>query len=314
MTTSLIDDVANYLCLSQSQVQEMALEAPRTYKKYYIPKKKGGDRQIHHPSKKTKSLQYAIMHLFLSNLNVNTAAKAYVRGIKKPIYCNAKLHAQLPYTVKIDFTDFFPSITPDALEKTIRMHDKFKKISKSDVNFLKNACFVRYRADQIGLGIGAPSSPIISNVVMYELDEIFTQIAKSFSSVSIYSRYADDITFSTNIKNACSSFYEQVETVLTTINIPSLAINKSKTIYCDRSGKRQITGLIITPNGEISIGRKNKRYIKSLLFNFRDNKLNDKLVNYLKGYISFILDNEPDFYNSLAIKYGGALLSELKKA
>lgn len=73
-----------------------------------------------------------------------------------------------------------------------------------------------------------------------------------------------------------------------------------------------ITGLIVTPNGDVSIGRRNKRYIKKLLFDFSKSKISDKNKSYLKGYLSYIEDVEPDFLNSLSLKYGAALLEKIR--
>jgi hypothetical protein len=85
---------------------------------------------------------------------------------------------------------------------------------------------------------------------------------------------------------------------------PSQKLNEKKTCICSRKGKRIITGLSVTPEGNVVIPHIKKRYIRSLIHNYTLQKADDTTVKYIKGYISFIKDVEPSFLNSLLIKYG----------
>lgn len=312
MKKSIVEIVSDYLGYTFEQTIEISKHAPKTYRHYRIPKKKGGFRIIYHPSKLTKSLQYALISTVLKHLPIHKAAKAYRRGVKSPLLMNAKIHSKLPYSVRIDFKDFFPSIVPEDLFNSMQGINKFNNLTREEKEFLKNSLFIKGIKGRI-LAIGAPSSPIVSNIVMYKLDEEIQLLANTISTNSAYSRYADDIVFSSHNKGDCNNFYDQIKLKLQEVSSPKLSINEVKTIFTSRGSRRVITGLFICPNGNISIGRKNKKYIKKLLFDFKNNNLNNSNLKYLRGYVSYILDVEPYYYHRLAIKYSADLLENIRR-
>jgi RNA-directed DNA polymerase len=313
MTQSIIAQVSNYLSLDEVQIRAMARKAPKTYRKYFIDKKNGGKREIFHPAKQTKALQYALIEIVLSGLPVHDAAVAYRPGIKSPLLMNAMKHGSLPFTVRIDCHNFFPSITPGDLERIMRNSKDFADMPDDDVRFIQSACFVRYRDGHLGLAIGAPTSPIISNAVMYDLDSSIFVLTKKISNESVFTRYADDIVFSTNVKGHSATFVKELQKLFDKTASPKLKINREKTVYSSRASKRRVTGLFICPDGTISIGHKMKRYIRKLLFDFKKETLSKEQTAYLRGYIAFTLDVEPKLYNRLAIKYGGELLKKVRQ-
>lgn len=307
MAKSLINMVATYLGHTSEQVIHLSHRAPNSYRRYTIPKKKVGLRTIHHPAKQTKSLQYALIEIFLSQLPIHSCAAAYRRGIESPLLKNAILHARYSYSVRIDFSDFFHSISP--LDLFNQISNNRINLSTTDKEFIENCLFIRVPGGQKGLAIGAPSSPIISNIVMAPLDEQINAIAKGISNKVAYSRYADDIIFSTNLRGGCHTFYRAICKLVTRTNSPKLVINKSKTMFSSHASRRVVTGLFIQPDGGISLGRRNKRYIRKLLLDLKWNNIAPEKLTYLSGYLAFTLDVEPDFYNRLALKYGGDLLA-----
>jgi len=306
MTKSLIDMVAAYLGHTREQILHLSQRAPKLYRHYTIPKKKGGRRTIHHPAKQTKSLQYALMDILLDRLPIHSCAIAYRRNIKSPLLKNAILHAQYSYSVRIDFSDFFHSISsPDLLNQ---ISNNKINLSTIDREFIENCLFIRVPGGRKGLAIGAPSSPIISNIVMCSLDEQISAIANGISHKAAYSRYADDIIFSTNLQGGCRTFYQAMRDLVTNTDSPKLAINRGKTMFSSRASRRVVTGLFIRPDGGISLGRRNKRYIRKLLFDLKRDNIDPQKLTYLSGYLAFTLDVEPAFYNRLALKYGAELL------
>ena len=313
MKNSVVDIIASYLGLPPYDVNKLSLNAHKTYRRYYIPKKRGGHRAIFHPSKQTKMLQYAFIETVLQSLPVHKASAAYVRGVKSPLLTNAGKHSNFPYSVRLDFKDFFPSIIPEDLIKIISNTGILERITPEDAIFISRTLFVKYSDGNFGLAIGAPSSPIISNIVMFSLDDRISTLAASISPECIYTRYADDIFFSTNKIGACREFKKKLQMIIKDTDSPKLKINSKKTIFTSRGTKRVVTGLYICPDGQVSIGRKNKRYIKKLIFDFKNNKLDTKEKGYLSGYLSFILDVEPDFFNRLVLKYGAKVVSNAHK-
>lgn len=148
---------------------------------------------------------------------------------------------------------------------------------------------------------------------MYDLDVQIQKICKSISLNSVYTRYADDIIFSTNLKGGCSKFYTALKDLVNKTKIPKLEINTDKTKFTSRKTKRVVTGLFITPDGLISIGRSEKRFIRKLLFDFKNGIIDEEKAKYLSGYLSYILDVEPEFFNRLALKYSAEIVNNALK-
>lgn len=309
MSISIIKQVSVYLGYNINETLILSQKAPRTYKHYKIKKKKGGFRTIHHPSRQSKSLQYAIIEIVLKELPVSKYALAYKSCKGSPIKKNATLHAKYKYSIRVDFKKFFPSIKPRDLFRILQKNEKWKSISKEDKSFIKNCLFIKI-GNEKGLAIGAPSSPIISNVIMYALDLQIQKLSKSISLDSVYTRYADDIIFSTNLKGGCSKFFVALRDLVKKTKIPNLEINTEKTKFTSRKTRRVVTGLFITPDGIISIGRSEKRYIRKLLYDFKNDIIDEEKGKYLSGYLSYILDVEPEFYNRLALKYSAEIVNK----
>ena len=266
MTKSIINIISEYLGFDSDTTIKISKNAQTSYRRYLISKKKGGYRTIFHPSKQTKALQYAFIETILNKLDVHECAAAYIRGRLSPLLVNATKHSSLSFSIRLDFADFFPSISPKDLIRVIKMKEEYKDINNKDEQFLTDSLFIRIPGGKQGLAIGAPSSPIISNAVMYLIDKKITKLALSISPESVYTRYADDIVFSTNNKGGCSEFFDGVKDILAKSSSPKLTLNSAKTFFASRGTRRVVTGLYICPDGQVSLGRKNKRYIKKLLF------------------------------------------------
>ena len=311
MEGNVIRQISDFVGWDIRDTIEISKKAPTSYKRYVIPKKKPGEfRSVFHPAKQTKTIQYALLELVISTLPVHECAFAYRHGLESPLRKHATLHAGSKYTVRVDMKDFFPSIRPLDLFSVInkqRREKHYQEITEAEKNFLANALFIRHPQRGVGLAIGAPSSPAVSNTIMYGIDTSLHNYAKRRNGV--YSRYADDLVFSANKKDECAKFVDRLEKLLAKTRSPSLTINAAKTLYMSTGTRRTVTGLFVTPQRKISIGRKNKRYIRKLLFEYKKGSIDPNLLKYLQGYLSFILDVEPTFYNSIVIKYGAELVS-----
>ena len=300
----LINRLSEFCGLDEQEISRLADRAPNTYKKYYIDKKRGGKRQISHPSKETKLLQYALLQILGPSLHVHQSAFGFVRGLKSPLRENVKRHLDHNFFIKMDIEDFFPSIRPDDIFNALESAKNPIPIilTPDERDLLTKTVFIRSSAGQLGLPIGGVASPILSNSIMYDLDEKFEALAAK--SEFVYSRYADDLVFSTNRKNASTDLLAQVKSLLTKTKSPSLRLNNKKTRFMSRNSRVAITGLIITPEHEVSIGRKNKRKLKSLVHSYKVGSISKKDRKYLQGYLAFLLDVEPNYYNRLCQKYG----------
>ena len=297
---NILKTLSSIILVDKYDLFKFIKTSPHRYKIYSIPKKNNkGVRWIAQPSKNLKYLQRTVLDKFLSDLPVHEVAVAYVKGIG--IKENAKRHCKNQYMLKMDFKDFFPSIKPKVLirhveaKKNITLNDEDKFILKS-IFFLSRTRYKHYE-----LSIGAPSSPFISNTIMYNFDCIVKELC---GDEITYTRYADDLIFSTNKKNHLYALPKEIENITESPEYSFLTINSSKTKFVSKRYKRIVTGLVIDNDGNPSLGRSKKRYIKSLVHKFRENLLETPEIYRLQGYISFLKDVEPIFYTRLVKKYG----------
>lgn len=281
--------------------------APKRYKLYTIPKKNGGERKICHPAAEIKLLQSWLTRNYLNKFPVHENATAYKNGgsIKK----NALPHAKNCYLCKIDFKDFFPSISPDTFFGFLKNKDN--DLSPHDISALKNILFCSKGKAALYLAIGAPSSPMLSNILMYEFDAAM-QIWSKAKGIT-YTRYADDLTFSTNDKNILKECEKEVLTAIGKIDYLNLKINQQKTIHTSKKHRRFVTGLTLTNTGEVSLGRTRKREISSLIHKFKLQELNNKSSMALRGHIAFAIAVEEDFVIRMKRKYGEDVIDSIKK-
>jgi hypothetical protein len=296
--------ISGYLGINTASVMDIVNHAPILYRRYYVPKKRGGHREIYHPAKETKAVQSAAIDLLYNDELVIECVKGYIRGLRSPLLQNAAKHAEHLFLLKLDFSNFFPSIKPDDFR--IVCGDKLKlhnmPLEKDEIDFLCKLFFVNNLRLGWFLGIGAPSSPFISNWVMYNLDHEIATICSD--SGCTYTRYADDLCFSANSKEQLLDAEKKIIQVVSKCNHPKLEFNAAKRRLASKWSRRRVTGLSITPLQEIKVPRKTKRYIRSLLNKYRLKVISTKEAASLSGYLSFLNDCEPTYFHNLVMKYG----------
>ncbi|MCF3478261.1 retron St85 family RNA-directed DNA polymerase [Stenotrophomonas geniculata] len=292
MTTGLVQMLSQRSGLPQADIERIVASAPRRYKEFTIPKKSGrGLREIAQPSRELKLLQRIIVDAVLSRMQVHECAHGYVAG--RGIRTNAAAHARSKYILKMDFKDFFPSLVPLDLRSYLQKHQP-SGFTEQEVRQLEQILFWRKKGSNVlRMCVGAPSSPALSNALMYELDQSISD-ASSTRGVT-YTRYADDLTFSSRQKDVLGSLLTEVIAIVSESKSPYLRINPSKTISISRGQRRTVTGVNITPDGRLSIGRESKRLIRSMVNYHASGKLDEEGQARLIGLIGFATDIEPDF-------------------
>lgn len=291
----LIERLSKESGLGASRLQYFASSASKRYFVFSIPKATGGTREIAHPSRPLKSVQRWLNNQYLLHLPVHPAAMAYRKGVS--IRDNATRHAAFRFTVRIDFRDFFPSFNTEQVVAFLEGEKDRIRINSEDTRFVGSLV-----SRHGGLTIGAPTSPVLTNAMMYRFDTALFEFTRV--NAMVYTRYADDIFISTDAPNTLSSAYNFVRDQCALFPFSDLRINTKKTAFLSRRYRREITGLVITPDKKVSLGRKRKREIKSLIFKSIQGDVPQDRLEYLKGLISFASDVEPSFISSLADKYG----------
>ncbi|MFT8700596.1 MAG: retron St85 family RNA-directed DNA polymerase [Acetobacter orientalis] len=306
MSRDIVQALSEDTGLLMSDVRRIIASAEVSYKTYQIPKRNGGLRNIAQPSRQVKLLQRSLMKILLSKLPVHSSATAYVVG--KSIYSNAEPHKGKGRAIlKMDFKDFFPSI------RSIDWINYCKNnniLSEEDRLITAKILFKReFNVRGTRLAIGAPSSPLLSNIIMYDFDKLLSDNLKNVS----YTRYADDLTFSASRTGYMVNIQKDVRKILKTILYPKLFINDKKTVYATTKYKRVVTGIILTNDGKLSIGRDKKRKISASVHHAKLGLLAPDEAKKLSGYLAYVNVVEPDFLKKLKIKYGEDIIKFLKQ-
>ena len=285
------------LGLMPDRIEHIIKTAPLRYKKFKIPKRDGSLRTVAQPAREVKAIQRLLVEKL--NLPVHLAATAY--KAKSSIKINAKYHVGNNFLLKMDFKNFFPSIY---FEDIIRYIEKALPgaYDLEARELIARACtWTSNRKPPLRLCIGAPSSPAISNSILYDFDAQITEFA-SQQKVA-YTRYADDLTFSSSERNVLEKFPEIVLKLLNNLEYPKLKINKAKTVFASKAGNRTVTGITLNSDGELSVGRDRKRLVGAMYHRYRLGSLSEKDVQRLFGLLAFVDSIEPGFSAKLKRKH-----------
>jgi RNA-directed DNA polymerase len=297
----LADRIADDLLLPMEMLQYLVRSAPHRYRVYRIPKHSGsGFRTIAQPAREVRMLQYWVMKNIFPELPVHSAATAYCAG--KNIRDNCAPHAANPYLLKLDFRNFFPSIKAgDFIQYAAEA--RHLPFDPPELRMLACILFRRPKGKkEMVLSVGAPSSPYLSNALLYGFDDEMSRYCESRGIV--YTRYADDMAFSMQDKAKRLEVLHKVRDVLKQMPFPRLTLNDRKTVFASKAHRRSITGLTLANDGRISLGRERKRQISAQLHHFVNGKLPQEERGKLRGLLSYVKDIEPAFFTRMAEKYG----------
>ncbi|WP_441279322.1 retron St85 family RNA-directed DNA polymerase [Tardiphaga sp. 172_B4_N1_3] len=301
----IIERISQETGVNSQAIEAIARTASARYKTYKIRKRSDGFREINQPSPAVKFLQRWVVRNLISHLPVHDCVTSYKDGVG--ISKNAEMHVDGDYLLKIDFQNFFPSIERQdvsmLLSKNSGLHS-FGVLSAEDVEVIADIVCRNGR-----LTIGAPSSPAISNAILFEFDQL---VASECAGRSVrYTRYADDLTFSTKDTDVLEGVLDFVRQALHEQQSPQLKINENKTVFTSRKRLRMVTGLVLTSDKKISIGRSKKRQMKTMCHLFATHKLTNSDASYLRGYLSYAVSVEPSFFEALRRKFGDEVIHRI---
>lgn len=308
MAPKIIQMISDDLGMMNHDVRRLILTAPHRYKTYLIPKRqKGQYREISQPASEIKIIQRYLVSSVLNELPVHESVVSYRRGVG--IAENASRHCYNTYILKLDFKNFFPSISIADIQGHLRKY-LGEGFSDEDVKIIARLVSRKNNSTgRLALSIGAPSSPAISNSILYDFD---TRVSEPLKTEGIvYTRYADDLTFSTNKKEVLGKIPSLIQQVIESLDYPSLELKHEKTIHLSKRNRRMVTGLILTPEGDVSIGRDRKRLIRTMIDYYRKGRLDADKAGQLQGLLAFASDVEPDFVDRMRSKYGKDLITSL---
>jgi RNA-directed DNA polymerase len=234
---------------------------------------------------------------------------AYVKG--RNIYDNATCHVDRNVFLKLDFKDFFPSIKAIDWKQFI-LRTQGTILTADDVGITTNILFWGVRTSiPRCLSIGAPTSPLLSNILLLDLDTKLAALAER-RDVG-YTRYADDITISGKLVTDVLAFETLVKREVSRMHSPKLIFNDEKRGLYRMGQRRMVTGLIVTPTRQVSIGRQRKRMISALLHRCSLGQLDADQMGLLKGLLGFTIANEASFVGRMRKKYGDTVVDRVLK-
>jgi len=290
------------------------------YREFEIRKRNGSSRKITAPDSGIKLIQRQLSQILLGIY----PAKACVHGFvsKKSILSNARVHSRSRFVISIDLEGFFPSINFGRVQGIFKSHPfSFNDIISTT---LAQICCHKGLLPQ-----GAPTSPIISNYVCRRMDNLLMRLATS--NKCRYSRYADDITISTNLRaipeaigvleNGKFVLGNEIRTIITSNNF---TINEKKIRFAAINNRQHVTGLVV--NQFPNIARKYIRHLRAMIHAWErfgreaaarvhysssnaiesyprnQGEAFEKKVIGRVGFVGFVRDKDAELYHKLRLR------------
>ena len=256
------------------------------YHSVFIPKSDGSKRRLSVPDTILKSVQRSIAENILTQYRTSTYAAAYKPGSSPQR--NARPHVGKKKLLKLDIDGFFDHILYSSVKEKVFGKEKFSEPIRVLLTML---CYFRESLPQ-----GAPTSPAITNIIMYDFDETVGEFCAK-RGIS-YTRYCDDMTFSGDFDER-----EVLKLVKDELKKLGLFLKKRKTALIPASRRQTVTGIVV--NEKINISREYKKNIRMEMYSIKKFGLDShlerrgisdkqKYVSSLKGRIAYVLQTVPN--------------------
>lgn len=278
---------ANFLNVTPKELEAILRNIRGQYTQFRMMKRSGGFRTISAPKPALLTIQRNIYYRTLLAANVHPASTGFRRRVS--IVDNAKPHLAKKEILKVDIKDFFGSI------RDYYVIDVFLNIGypQNIAEIFAELCCLRGVLPQ-----GAPTSPAISNIFVYEMDQKLAELARQYGLT--YTRYADDLTFSGDVIEPETLIPRMKEIVYEA----ELELNEKKTRHIKEGRRKIITGISVSSGRKLTVPkakkrelRKNVHYILTKGLENHKQHIGSTDPAYLKrtlGYLSFWLSVEPD--------------------
>ena len=307
-----------YLGVSAKELKKIWWFRGRMYRQLKIPKGKDKTRIINAPDERLKHLQRQIAPLLDQLYRVRNPVHGFVAG--KSVKTNALAHLRKRFVLNIDLKDFFPSITENRVSGVLESLGIGSRVA----SIIARLCCHNARLPQ-----GAPTSPVLSNMICFRLDRELLAFAKG--ARCIYTRYADDITFSSH--QPMTALFDGpvppsghfppdllVPALRNTFATNGFALNPDKAHYADRHSRRMVTGLKV--NELLNVDRRYIRNIRAALYSVEtlgEKAAQEKFKNdhggtsdlgaHLEGKITwlrYIRGQSDPVFRAIAVRFNGS--------
>lgn len=277
-------DISDLLEVKYSVLMFHVFKFPpsRKYTTFAIPKKSGGVREIRAPISQIKIIQEKLNLVLRAVFRPKPCVHGFSLG--KDIVSNAREHTNKKYVLNVDLKDFFPSIN---FARVLGMFKAYPYFFDKDIAIL----LARICCDEYQFPQGAPTSPIISNMICARMDSELKQLALVLKCW--YSRYGDDLTFSTSRDPfprelafyASSGVPLDVEIggrLRALIERNRFSINEKKVRLQKARERQEVTGLIV--NTRPNVDRVYRRQVRAMLHAWEKHGLANAESTYLTRF------------------------------
>jgi RNA-directed DNA polymerase len=262
-----LKSLKSFLQITDKELLVIKKHRTKMYSHFTIAKKSGGVRIIDAPNARLLFLQKKVLEVLMKMYKPRKPVHGFVKS--RSAITNAQEHLRRKHILNIDLKDFFPSISQD------RVSGLFSAlgIPMEVRNSILAICCVNNRLPQ-----GAPTSPIISNMISLRMDRRIMSFCKARRIR--YSRYADDLTFSlysnphqlfeSEVPNPGRLISTQVSKELNSIVLDNgFTPNESKIWYSGPSSRKEVTGLIVSDI--VNVPRRFVRAVRATIFDIEKN-------------------------------------------
>jgi RNA-directed DNA polymerase len=267
------------------------------YIRFRIPKKTGGDRIISAPMPRLKQAQYWILSNILEKVALHDAAHGFRQG--RSIVSNAQPHVGAEVIINLDLKDFFPSISYRRIKGLFRAIGYSEAAAtifgllctEPEIEAVELDGKTYYVAlSERHLPQGAPTSPALTNILCRRLDRRLAQMAENLGFV--YTRYADDLTFSASGDNRryICNILRRTESIVTH---EGFEIHEEKTRILRSSRQQEVTGVVV--NDKPNVDKKTLKRFRATLFQIEKDGLegkqwghSDDLIASIQGFANFV--------------------------
>lgn len=272
------------------------------YVRFTIPKKTGGERTISAPMPRLKAAQYWILHNILAKVPMHEAAHGFRPG--HSIVSNAQPHVRSDVVINLDLQNFFSTITyrrVKGLFKALGYSEATATVfallcTEPDITALEldRTSYFMAQSERY-VPQGAPTSPVITNLLCRKLDQSLTTMATKLGFR--YTRYADDLTFS-----ASGESTQQVNTLVKRVAFlvhqEGFIIHPDKTRVLRKGRQQEVTGIVV--NDSLGVDRKELKRFRATLYQIERDGLENKHWGYaqdllasLSGFANFVCMVDP---------------------
>lgn len=287
-------DVADFLEIKEKSLRYFlyAIKPDNMYTDFTIAKRHGGTRLISAPDEKLKQIQRKLAHNLENVYEPKVCAYGFINN--KNICGNAKKHQRSNQILNIDLKDYFTQINFGRVRGMFI--SKPYSIGEEAATVLSQIICYKGKLPQ-----GAPTSPIVANMICAPMDNHFMKLAKEFHMQ--YTRYADDITFS--VKGTFPKEIVYIDDkgnvvlgskIIDILHKDGFRENNEKIHLRNKNERQEVTGLIV--NKIVNVRREYIKEVRAILHNYETKGFDQTVLYYVSKYKNDI--NVSDMEKALA--------------